>query len=169
MGLTAKVYAQIHARQTGSADLGTPSFNTEALAILATEFGSGTSENQVDKMFSDSRTINASSSETLDLAGSLSDAFGATITFATVKAILIKANAGNTNNVVVGNAGANDFVGPFGAATHTIAVKPGGVFLITAPETGWTVTAGTGDALKIANSGAGTGVTYSIIILGTSA
>ena len=49
------------------------------------------------------------------------------------------------------------------------AVKPGGVFLWAAPSGGLTVTGGTGDILQVANSGSGTGVTYSIVIVGASA
>mgnify|MGYP000488088098 CR=1 FL=1 len=61
------------------------------------------------------------------------------------------------------------FVGPFGSATHTVALPPGGNLILTAPASGWTVTAGTGDLLRVANSGAGTSVTFDIIIIGTSA
>jgi hypothetical protein len=38
-----------------------------------------------------------------------------------------------------------------------------------APVSGWAVIAGTGDILKFANSGGTTGVTYDIVIVGTSA
>jgi hypothetical protein len=130
----------------------------------------GTGANQADKVFDDIRTINASSNDDLDLAGVLVDAFGATFTLARVKGLFVAADAGNVNNVVVGAAAANQFVGPFGAATHTIALRPGGFFAICcADATGWPVTAGTADLLRIANSGAGTAVIYSIVILGASA
>jgi hypothetical protein len=135
----------------------------------AESFASGTGNDQVDLMFDDQRTLGASGSEDLDLAGGLTDAFGLTLTFVKVKAIQIRAAAGNTNNVVVGGASANAFVGPFGAATHTIAIPPSGVLTLCAPKAGWTVTPSTGDLLRIANSGAGSGVTYDITILGTSA
>lgn len=36
----------------------------------------------------------------------------------------------------------------------------------TLVATGYAVTAGTADQLKVANSGAGTGVTYDIVIVG---
>ena len=133
------------------------------------DFTDGTGSNQADRIWHDQRTLTASSSENLDLAGSLSSVYGASITFATVKAIIIKAASGNTNDVVVGNAASNQFVGWFGAAAHTEAVKPGGISIHIAPATGWTVTAGTVDQLKILNGGAGTSVTYDIIIIGTSA
>lgn len=130
----------------------------------------GTGAGQADKVWSDTRTINASSNEDLDLAGVLTDAFGAALTFAKVKIVVVAAAAGNTNNVVIGNAAATQFVGWFGAAAHTVAVPPGGVFCICRSDaTGWAVGAGATDLLRIANSGAGTSVTYDIVIIGTSA
>lgn len=167
MALTATVRAEIGSSYTSVLDQGTATFPASVSSII--QFTNGSGANQVDRLFSDQRTITASSNEDLDLAGSLTDAFGATLTFVRVKAIIVKAAAGNTNNVVVGGAASNQFVGPFGAATHTIAVKPGGALIFVAPDaTGWAVTAGTGDLLRIANSGAGTSVTYDIQILGAS-
>jgi len=132
-------------------------------------FQDGTTDGKADRLWSDVRTLAASASENLDLAGSLTDPGGATVTFVKVKAIFVRATATNVNDVVLGNAAANAFVGPFGAAAHTLAVKPGGTLLLVAPNTGWTVTAGTGDQVKVLNGGAGTAVEYEIIILGTSA
>lgn len=131
---------------------------------------SGTSNGQADLLFSDRRTIAASGTDDLDLAGSLQDAFGQTITFARVKAIMVAADAANTNDVVVGASATNTFVGPFGSATHTIKVQPGNAFSIGAiGATAWPVTATTADLLRVANSAGGTSVTYEIAILGASA
>jgi hypothetical protein len=65
----------------------------------------GTGANQANNAFSDERTLNASASENLDLAGVLQNALGASLAFTAVKAILIVADVGNVNNVVVGGAG----------------------------------------------------------------
>ncbi len=165
MALATALTAKIEATLTGAADHGTP---TAALDLeFAKSMASGTGSNQADKIFSDQRTINASGDETLDLTN-LTDVFGALLSFAKVKAILIKAATGNTNNVVVGNA-ANPFAGPLSAGTTTITLPPGGVAMLAAPAGGWTVTGGSADEIKIANSGAGTSVTYDIVIVGTSA
>lgn len=132
-----------------------------------TAFTNGTGANQANEMFTDQRTISASSSEDLDLAGSLTNAFGDTITFTSVKAIIIKAAAGNTNDVEVGAASSNDFSTFFGDSSDKLVLKPGSVFCITNPNaTGYAVTASTGDLLKIANSSSGSTVTYDIIIIG---
>lgn len=133
------------------------------------EFLTGVAAGKANLVFADTRTLAASATEDLDLAGSLTDLFGAVLTFARIKAILVAAAAANTNDVVVGGTGSNQFVGPFGAATHTQKVSPGGVLLLANPSAaGWPVTASTADLLKVANSAAGTSVTYDIVIVGAA-
>lgn len=133
--------------------------------------GSGTGAGKADRVFSDRRTLNASATEDLDLAGALIDAFGAAITFARIKGIIIAAADGNTNNVVVGNATSNAWAALLGA-TSTVTLRPGSFLAVgtgVADANGYAVTAGTGDLLKVANSGAGTAVTYDVHIIGASA
>jgi hypothetical protein len=166
-GVAADISAGVNGTYTGTNDLGTPSFRLQTRAL--NRLTEGTTSNKADKLFSDTRTISASSSENLDMAGTLTDPFGVTLTFATVKAIYVKASSANTNNVCVGGAASNGFLGPFSDATDIACVKPGGVLLITAPATGWTVTATTGDLLKVANSSSGSSVSYDVVIIGTSA
>jgi len=134
----------------------------------STTFSNGTGDDQANQAFSDTRTLTASSTENLDLAGSLLDAFGNTLTFTKVKALIVTASAANTNDVLVGGAASNAMATFFGDATDVVKVKPGGTLLLMAPESaGYAVTASTGDLLKIANSSSGTSVTYTIIIIGT--
>lgn len=134
---------------------------------VAQAFTDGTGADQATKLWTDQRTIAASSNDDLDLAGGISDAFGAALTLTKVKALLIKAAATNVNDVVVGGAASNQFLTPFGAGTDKVKVKPGGTLVLIAPDaTGYGVTAGTGDLLRVANSGAGSTVTYDIVIVG---
>lgn len=129
----------------------------------------GTGANQADRVWSDTRTIAASGTEDLDLAGVLTDAFGAAFTLAKVKAVLITAAAANTNSVRVIRPAANG-VPIFLAASDGLDVVPGGAFLWVAPSAAAVaVTAATGDLLTVANSGSGTSVTYDVVIIGTSA
>ena len=138
-------------------------------------YATGTGAGAADRIWTDQRTIAASGTDDLDLAGVLVGAFGQTVTFARIRAMVIQAAAGNTNNVIVGNAASNGFVTWVGGATHTITIRPGGLFVLansgpgSADATGYAVTAGTGDLLRIANSGAGTSVTYDIYLIGASA
>lgn len=146
----------------------------QANANVATRFGlalaDGTAANQANRIWADRRTLAASATETLDLAGVLVDAFGDALTFTRIKAIIVSAALANTNNVVMGGAATNAFVGPFGAAAHTVQVRPGGMAVLGCLDaTAWPVTAGTGDLLQFANGGAGTPVTYDVILVGTSA
>jgi len=129
----------------------------------------GVAVSQADQVFSDTRTLAASGTEDLDLAGGLSDPFGAALTFVKVKAIILLPATGNTNDVLLGGAASNGFVGPFADATDKVKGGPGGAIVLVAPKAGWTVTAATGDLLKVANSSSGTPVTYDIVIVGTSA
>ncbi len=130
-------------------------------------FGSGTGNGRVDIEFVDDRTLATNTSENLDLSGSLIDAFGQTIAAANIKAIEISAAAANTTNLTVGAAASNTFQGPFADATDALVLKPGARVVIFDPA-GWTVTAGTGDILKVANA-AGASASYRIKLLGASA
>lgn len=131
---------------------------------------SGTGAGKADLRFADTRTLAASATEDLDLAGVLTDVFGAALTFVRIKKLLIKAADANTNNVVVGAAAANPWTALLGA-TGTLVLRPGqavGTMCGAADATCMAVTAGTGDLLKVANSAGGTSVTYDILIVGAS-
>lgn len=166
MPLSASVFAAVSLKLSGAPDLGTTQYALDPATTKLLDFVAGIGSGQVSKSFVDTRTLALSTGEDLDLAGSLLDPLGNAAVFANVKLIYFKAAAGNTNNVVVGNASANGFVGPFGAATHTIAIPPGSVLLLVHPGAGWTVTAATADLLHVLNGGAGTSVTYDVILLG---
>lgn len=134
------------------------------------QYSTGTGANQADRIYHTQPTVAASGNTTIDLAGSVTDIFGATVTFARVRGLIVAASSGNTNNVVVGNAASNGFISWVGAATHTVIVRPGGFLALGAPDTtAYTVTAGTGDLLLFTNSGAGTSVTFDVIVIGASA
>lgn len=165
MSVTALIDLTVRGTQFGANDLGTPQMPFQLSERV--EFSPGAAAGQANIVFSDTRTIAASSNDDLDLNGSLPGSLSGTVGFTLVRAIIIRAAAGNTNNVVVGGAASNQFVGPFGAAAHTLAIRPGDELFITNRGPGWTVTPGTGDLLRIANGGAGTPVTYDIIIIGS--
>jgi hypothetical protein len=171
--LSSRLTATITSTQVGATtalDLGTI---TGATALVTQTrdliLADGTGAGLADRMFSDTRTIVASSNDDLDLAGVLTDAFGATLTFARVKGIYIAAAATNTNNVLIG-AGTNPFINWLNAA-GIITLRPGAFTMFgvgAADATGAAVTPATGDILRIANSGAGTTVNYDIVIVGAS-
>src|SRR5262245_37171162 len=143
----ATIRLSINATEMKVLDLATPEARTaitEALTLAA-----GTGLDQADRIFHDRRTLSASATENLDLAGVLTDIFGDALSFARIKLIYVKAAAANTNNVLVGGAASNAF--PFlGDATDIVPLKPGEWFVkVTGSATAWPVTAGTGDILKV--------------------
>ncbi|MFE6225480.1 hypothetical protein [Streptomyces sp. NPDC057854] len=169
MPLTASMSVAADATLTSALDLATASAPVTVRA--ATTWQSGTGAGQADRAWSDRRTLAASATEDLDLAGVLLDAFGATVTFARIKGLYIRAAATNVNNVIVGAATANAWAALLGA-TGTLTLRPGAAIGLTtgaADAATYAVTAGTGDLLKVANSGAGTAVSYDIVIIGASA
>jgi hypothetical protein len=170
MSLTSKISLNVAAALSSSLDLVTPAARLSQR--YSTELDDGTAAGAADKVFSDTRTLNASATENLDLAGSLTDALGASLTFAKVKALIVHAAAANTNNVVVGGDATTTFFGIFADETDAIVLRPGAtlaLFVGEADAAAYAVTAATADLLKITNSGAGTAVSYDIIIIGTSA
>ncbi|MBY8826122.1 hypothetical protein [Sphingomonas colocasiae] len=131
-------------------------------------FTDGAGAGQANKIFTDTRSLAASASEDLDLNGTtLIDAFGNAMAMTKLKALIVYAAPGNTNDVVVGGASSNGVFSMFGASTDTVKVKPGGFLVLAAPTAaGYAVTAATADLLKIANGSSGSGVTYTIVLIG---
>jgi hypothetical protein len=169
MTLTSSIALAVKAAQAATIDIGATQAR-RAISVSAT-LTDGTAAGQADRVFADSRTLAASGTEDLDLSGALTDAFGATVIFARVKAIAVYAHTGNTNNVNVTRPASNGFP-LFLAASDGVGVRPGEVFAMiagAADAVGHVVTAATGDLLTITNSGGTTGVDYDIIVIGASA
>lgn|SRR5262245_8452080 len=164
--VAAKQHHGLEINYRGSNDLGTPMIDIPALSPIV--FGSGTGNGQADLLFSDQRSVNASTNDDLDLAGVLLDPFGTVLTFVKIVALVVASLSTNTQNFTVGPAAANGFTGPLAGTTPSVQLQPGGAYVACAPNTGWTVTAGTGDILRIAN-GAGSSISYKILILGRTA
>lgn len=167
MALNTRLNVQLDATQTSALDL------VSATAPLSVGFRktltNGTLANQANLVWSDQRTIAASGNDDIDLAGTLTNVFGAAVVFARVKTIFIKAAAANTNNVVVGGA-SSTFTSWVTGTNPAILVRPDGSFHLSCSDaTAYVVTATSADVLRISNSGAGTPVTYDIVIVGASA
>jgi len=163
--LATTITVNIGATFTNSLDLASP------VGTLAHRFSdslaNGTSANQSDLIFWDTRSL-AATSENLDLAGSLTDAFGNTLTFADITCLYIENN--NTTagqDLLVGGAASAQFVNWVADASDIVKVRANGILLLWAPMDGYAVTATTADLLKI-DAGANT-VSYDIILVGTSA
>ena len=165
MTLGVRALFQLAADLTSALDLTTVS----APANIARQinFVDGAGAGAANRIWTDSRSIAASGTDSIDLAGSLTDPFGAALTFARIKGVIIAASPGNTNNVLVTRPASNAV--PLLSAAANIPVKPGGLFVWLDPSAaGVVVTAGTGDLLDLVNSGAGSSVAYDIAIIGAA-
>ena len=170
MGMSSSMSIALSAQLNGSLDLGSQ-VTIPANVRQAVQLAAGTGAGKADLVYADRRVLAASASDSLDLAGSLVDTAGATITFARIKGLYISADPANTNSVVVGAAASAPWVTLLNS-TGTLTLRPGGSFLAMAGQadaTGWAITATTADLLKVANSAAGTSVSYDIVLIGSSA
>lgn len=165
MNVNATVSAIVALIGAANGDL---AVNQSHVAVNAqAEFTTGAGANQINEVFSDTRTLADSATENLDLNGTaLQNAFGTNIAFARVKFIFIK-NKSATQVLSVGGAASNQFINWVGDATDVVKIRPGGFLLLVAVDaTGYAVTASTGDLLKIANGNAGQAADYDVIIGG---
>jgi hypothetical protein len=163
--LTGNINLAIAITLLNAMDIGGANYPINFGANFAFDNGSG--DNQASDGWTDERTLAASASENLDMSGVLANAFGQTLNFAKIKALLVQANANNVNDVLLGGHATAALASFFGDATDVLRVKPGGAIALIAPKAaGYPVVATTGDLIKVANSGAGTPVTYKILVIG---
>jgi hypothetical protein len=174
MDLTTKIQAIIQASASNPLDLSTPVDNAKISKTL--QLADGTGDSQADQSFHDQYTIAADSNEDIDLAGVLVDAFGDTVTFDAIKAIYIH-NASDEiatpteAQIEIGAEGSNPWSGMFGDPSDTIILEAGDFFLWTCHTAGKSVTAGTGDILRIANNegAGGDNALVNVVIIGDTA
>lgn len=167
MPLSTNVSVNIGAVLSQVGTLVSPELQHSIAKALSLANGNGAL--QANNIYAAKRTLGASASEQLDLNGTaLQNMAGQNIQLTKVALIYIAADAGNTNDVVFGPNSTNGFVTPFNAVADRVKVKPNGLALIIAPDAAqFAVTAGTGDLLFVQNGGAGSSVTYDIVIIGS--
>lgn len=163
MAISAKILTGVKLSVTGSPDLGTTQYRM--ILDWGIEFTEGTGANQINQFWTDTRTLGASVSETIDLAGTLMNVNGSIATFSKVKFLGLKAHTDNAVNVILGGAASNAWLGPFSSSADTASIPAGGVWSQAEPVTGWTVTPTVADLLQVASGGASP-VVYDIIIFG---
>lgn len=155
---------KLNATLSKALDLDTP-IDPLTLSLLLT-MSNGTASGQVSQMWHDQRTLGASAAEDLDFAASLTNAFGVTLTFATIKFVYVRASTGNTNAVQVTRT-ASTGIPLFMTDGDGISLAAGDLFIYHSPLVGKTITATTDDTLTFTNSAGSTSVTYDIIVVGT--
>src|SRR5262245_29161837 len=144
MAISGTISATFQMDDTRSSGLAT----TARIGInksVATAFTDGSGALQVSTLWHATRTFSGTT-DSLDLNGVLADAFGSTVSNLRIKGWYFQ-NLSIANNVVIGAAGSNPWIGLLNA-TGTLTMKPGDWFMFGCPgATGWTVVASTGDML----------------------
>lgn len=128
----------------------------------------GTGAGQVDRAWSDRRTVALAGTDTLDLAGSLVDSQGAVLTFAKVLMLAIRnRSATDGEDLEDGPAAAAGFAGFWDDPSSHNELGAGGFAVHYAPN-GRVVTPTTADKIEILNAGTGA-IDYDILVIGRSA
>ena len=131
-------------------------------------FTGGTGALQANEQWHDKRTVAASATDQLDLSGSLTNAFGESVEFTSIKAIQIKNVSGNGASITVGPPAVNGWV-TLMAASDVITLEDGAAMTISTPTAGgYAVAAGTGDLLDIVNLDGANAAEYEIVLIGNT-
>ena len=174
--LSARLSVALSATAQKAIDLATPEAKVGMKRVIDLAFGAGAG--QADLIWWDRRTVAKDTADDLDLAGALVDAFGETLSFANIKAIVlinrsdeaIGDHEATDAEIQVGGAAAAEFQGPFADASDAIVVPAGGAFaILSADADGWAVTATTHDILGITNLDADDEAVCDVVLVGESA
>lgn len=166
MSLSANISLKVDVKEGETAGVGSVSSTVgyaKSISLI-----NGIAAGMANKSFNDQRNLAASASDDLDLAGDLVDAFGNTITFASIKTMVFVASETNQGNLQIG-AGSNAFATFFADTTDALILPPGGMFAITAPADGFAVTADTADVLTVENLDSVNAADYDVILIGLTA
>lgn len=147
------------------------SVNANSFRYSSGQMANGTgSTTTADRIYFATVTISASGTSSFDLAGSLTDVYGNTITMARVKWMFVwHTNTTTATDVSFGNA-TNPLANWISTATVTVKILNNGVFMIGAPgATGYAVAAGSADAVKITNNDGSNSATCSVAFVGSTA
>lgn len=173
-GITGKLRILAEIFDDDAADKGGENLNLAAanhLIEVLFPWTTGTSNGQINLVWSDRGTMAASGTNTIDLAGGITDPYGHTLTFTTVKLLIVRnRNVAAGDTLRVGPAGSAGWVGFWADASDRslvragIAGQPG--LLICYDPIGIDVTATTADSLSIIEAGGANTGNYDILIAG---
>lgn len=123
-----------------------------------------------NQLWADRRFVTTSTgTDDLDLAGSLTNFFGETITFATIRVLVIFNRAIVAgDDIDIGGAAANPITSILdGSGTAKMTVRASGLLVLTAPMDGYAVAGGSADTLRVTHAGSSEAITYDIVVIGT--
>lgn len=169
MPVTATAIFDYTFNQTKTATFGrTLSFGANFKTTLA--LADGTGSGQGNRMYVADTTINASANLDLDLSGSLTDAFGDACVFTKVKHVYVEVKSDSVATSVTVCGGSNPFVGPLADASdkEVVTKGQGPLMWIKQDNSGWAVTNGSNDNLRIANTDSSNAAKVRVVIIGVN-
>jgi hypothetical protein len=167
-GLTTNITLQVQAQATDTAvtlpDGSNPSANLNFNKKWS--WANGNALQQANAIYMKRHLISTGTPLALDLAGTLIDILGNTITMSKVCAIIVVNNSATAAEITTVGAGSNPLLNWIIATGDGNKAGPGGaVVVIDESAAAYAVTAGTGDVLQISVA-AGTNVSHDVIIIG---
>lgn len=141
-----------------------------AAAIIDTHlvWGTGTGDDQYDKLHHGTNEVAASSNEDVDITA-LTDSKGAAINPVEVCGFIVTADPDNGDNLEFKAAASNGWTALFGGTTDSFKVAPGATVALHAPKDGSYAVSGTNKVFNVANADGGAAASYTLTILGRSA
>ncbi len=143
-------------------------FGKGSLPAVDLSLSLGTGNNQIIwEYWSPARVLTATTTESFDLSGVLTDAFGTTINATRLKlAVVIIHSPDGTKNLLVGpqNVSGAAQLG-WGGTGSTVYQTVYDWFVLHHPWGGWTITNSTADKFPVTNP-TGSSITYSILLAG---
>lgn len=137
--------------------------------------GDGTGDSQWNDEYAAQRTLAAGASETIDLAGTLENGVGNTVALTKYNLIICQLLKGGdaAPRLNISGAAANPVLTQFGGdSTSTLTIRAGdadganGILVIQAGDiTGYDITAGSADAIRIDNPSS-SAATFNLVIAG---
>jgi hypothetical protein len=135
-----------------------------AYALYTFTHTSGTNANQMNQLWHQSVAFVAGGTNTYDLAGGITNAFGTTLTMAKVRFLYIEAATTNGSTLTIGNH-ANAFSSWLGATNQTAKIRPGGALMLVGPDAAaYAVGAGSTDILKLVNDDGSAGASATVYV-----
>jgi hypothetical protein len=157
---------EVKVAPTLSGTVGLASASATATALSQFTLANGTGANQGDLVYTTSAAITTAGTLSIDVKGSLTDAFGAAFTPAKLRLIYIASKSSNTTDLTLFGDAAS--VPILNTAATTTTLSPGDVFMVTRRSAaGIAVTASTADIIKIVN-GAGATANIEVVLVGSS-
>ena len=130
--------------------------------LLLWNFTSGTNAHQMNQLWRQRSSVAASGTNEINIAGGITNAFGEVLTMSEVRMMIFSLETNQLNNISIGGAAGTPFSTWLGDASDKLVMRPGGFFLLTAPDaTGYAVS--TNSLIRITNEGTNA-ITYDVYI-----